>query len=84
MARQFFIEKNETQRTHFIARAHSYHGNTLGALSVSGHVARRAIYLPMLANNTSWVSPCNAYRQRKERESDAEFVERKAQELDAE
>lgn len=84
MARQYFIEKGETQRTKFIAREHSYHGNTLGALSVSGHVARRAIYLPMLTNNTSLVSPCNAYRQRLETESDSDFVTRKAEELNAE
>ena len=84
MARQYFIEKNEPQRTRFIAREHSYHGNTLGALSVSGHLARRAIYLPMLSNNVSWIPPCNAYRQRHEGESDAQFVERKAQELDRE
>lgn len=84
MARQYFIEKNEPSRTRFIARQHSYHGNTLGALGVSGHVARRAIYLPILAENTSWIPPCNAYRQRKEGESDDVFVARKAQELDAE
>lgn len=84
MARQYFIEKGQTQRTRFIAREHSYHGNTLGALSVSGHIARRAIYLPMLADNTSWIPPCNAYRQRLEGESDEQFVERKAHELDRE
>lgn len=84
MARQYFIEKNEPQRTRFIAREHSYHGNTLGALSVSGHLARRAIYLPMLSTNVSWIPPCNAYRQRHEGESNVQFVERKAQELDRE
>lgn len=88
MARQYFVEKGEMQRTRFIAREHSYHGNTLGALSVSGHVARRAIYLAMLADNTSWVSPCNAYRQRlfpnNIAETDQAFVATKAAELDEE
>lgn len=84
MARQYFIELGQPQRTRFIAREHSYHGNTLGALSVSGHVSRRSIYLPFLANNTSWIPPCNAYRQRFASESDAQFVLRKAAELDAE
>ena len=32
MARQYFVEKGEPQRRHFIARRQSYHGNTLGAL----------------------------------------------------
>ena len=34
MARQYFLEKGEPERTRFIARRQSYHGNTLGALSV--------------------------------------------------
>lgn len=84
MARQYFVEAGQPERTHFIAREHSYHGNTLGALSLSGHVARRAIYKPLLSTGFSWVPPCNAYRQRLDGESDAEFVKRKADELEAE
>ena len=30
LARQYFIERGEPQRQHFIARRQSYHGNTLG------------------------------------------------------
>ncbi|WP_286789901.1 aminotransferase class III-fold pyridoxal phosphate-dependent enzyme, partial [Thioclava sp. UBA3469] len=33
MARQYFVEKGEPSRSHFIARRQSYHGNTLGALA---------------------------------------------------
>ena len=36
MARQYFVEKGETQRRHVIARRQSYHGNTLGALATGG------------------------------------------------
>ena len=36
MARQYFVEIGQPQRTHFIARRQSYHGNTLGALAVGG------------------------------------------------
>ena len=41
MARQYFVEKGELQRRHIIARWQSYHGNTLGALSVGGNRWRR-------------------------------------------
>ncbi|KFY96889.1 hypothetical protein V498_02400 [Pseudogymnoascus sp. VKM F-4517 (FW-2822)] len=85
MARQYFTELSPPQRrTKYIAREHSYHGNTLGALAVSGHYGRRETYLPILSDNISWVSACNPYRQRLPDESDAEFVSRKAVELDAE
>ena len=42
MARQYFVEIGQPQRTHFIARRQSYHGNTLGALAVGGNAWRRA------------------------------------------
>lgn len=86
MARQYFLELSppQPQRTKYISREHSYHGNTLGALSLSGHLARRDIYTPILTENTSWVSACNPYRQRLENESDAAFVARKAAELNNE
>ncbi|KFY71117.1 hypothetical protein V499_08677 [Pseudogymnoascus sp. VKM F-103] len=86
MGRQYFYELSprQPQRTKFIAREHSYHGNTIGSLSLSGHVARREAYTPILSENISWVSACNPYRQRLSNESDAAFVARKAAELDNE
>ncbi|KFY26007.1 hypothetical protein V491_01500 [Pseudogymnoascus sp. VKM F-3775] len=86
MARQYFTELSppQRQRTKYIAREHSYHGNTLGALALSGHLSRRETYRPILSDNISWVSACNPYRQRIPDESDAGFVARKAIELDAE
>lgn len=84
LARQYFLEQNkQTSRVNFIAREGSYHGNTIGALSVSGHLARRAPYTPFLMHNVHHISSCNPYRQRKEGESDAAFVARKAAELEA-
>ena len=41
LARQYQVERGETGRSHFIARRLSYHGNTLGALSVGGNPGRR-------------------------------------------
>lgn len=86
LARQFYLEQSPPQpnRTHFIARKESYHGTTLGSLSMGGHVARRAIYEPMLLDNISHVSACNAYRGVHEGESTEEYVERLAKELDEE
>ena len=84
LARQYFYENDKkTLRKNFIAREESYHGNTLGALSISGHVARRSPYLPFLMGNVHLVSSCNAYRQRKQGESDEAFVAKKAAELEA-
>ena len=86
LARQYFLELPTPQheRTRFIARLPSYHGPTLGALGVGGHVLRRQPFEPLLAKNTSHVSPCFAYRGKKEHESDADYVARLAAELDAE
>jgi len=52
MARQYFVEKGEPKRRHFIARRQSYHGNTLGALAVGGNFARREVYGPLLIETT--------------------------------
>lgn len=86
LARQYHLEKtpSEPKRCHFIARQQSYHGTTLGALGVGGHVARRALYEPMLSTTNSLVSPCYAYRGKNVVESDAAYVARLEKELDDE
>ncbi|EEP78091.1 hypothetical protein UREG_02940 [Uncinocarpus reesii 1704] len=86
LARQYFLELHapQPQRTRFIARQNSFHGVTLGSLSMGGHVFRRELFEPLLLQNVSHVSPCNAYRGKKENESDEDYVARLAAELDAE
>ena len=86
LARQYFLELSPPQprRTRFIAREGSYHGNTLGALGISGHKARRAIYEPMLASNVSHVSACNSYRGIMEQETIEAYVARLSDELERE
>lgn len=86
LARQYFLElpTPQPQRTRFIARRQSYHGTTLGALSMGGHVSRRELFEPLLMPNVSHVSPCYPYREQKDGESDEEYVTRLANELDAE
>lgn len=61
LVRQHFVEAGQPKRSRFISRRMSYHGNTLGALSVGGHPGRRAIYEPLLMK-TELISPCHAYR----------------------
>lgn len=84
LSRQYFYEKDkQTPRVNFIAREGSYHGNTMGALAISGFPARRAPYTPLLMKNVHHIPSCNPYRQRREGESDQVFVDRKVQELES-
>ncbi|HXY26152.1 MAG TPA: aspartate aminotransferase family protein [Candidatus Acidoferrum sp.] len=57
MARQFHLESGQPKRYRVISRRQSYHGSTLGAMSVSGNVARRAPYAPLIPE---WghIAPC--------------------------
>jgi hypothetical protein len=48
IARQYQVEIGQTNRYQIISRGQSYHGSTLGALSVSGNKRRREIYRPMV------------------------------------
>lgn len=84
LARQYFIERGEPQRQHFIARRQSYHGNTLGALAAGGNAWRRAPYAPLLSAAFSHVTPAFAYHEKHDHESDTQFVARLAAELEAE
>jgi len=84
LARQYFIERGEPKRAHFIARRQSYHGNTLGALAAGGNAWRRAPYAPLLSSAFSHVTPAFAYHEKHDHESEAEFVARLAAELEAE
>ena len=83
MARQYFVEIGQPQRTRFIARRQSYHGNTLGALAVGGNEWRRAPFAPLLVP-ASHVSPCYAYREQRADETPEQYGLRLAAELDAE
>lgn len=81
IARQYFLEKGETQRSKFIARRQSYHGNTLGALAVGGNLWRRQPFDPILID-VDHVSPCYTYRNKRPQETDEEYGQRVANELE--
>jgi adenosylmethionine-8-amino-7-oxononanoate aminotransferase len=83
MARQFFLEVGQPRRRHVIARWQSYHGNTLGALAAGGNRWRREPFAPLLID-VPHVSPCFAYRGRRDDESEEAYGRRVADELEAE
>jgi len=84
IARQYFLEAGQPKRQRFIARRQSYHGNTLGALSAGGNAWRREPYAPLLSPAFSHVTPAFAYHEKRDNESEADFVARLVAELDAE
>ncbi len=61
LARQYHLERGDKSRYKIIARWQSYHGNTLGALSMSGNIARRRRYVPMLLDFPH-IPPAYCYR----------------------
>ncbi|TCP41348.1 aspartate aminotransferase family protein [Rhodovulum marinum] len=83
LARQYFIEIGQPTRHRVIARRQSYHGNTLGALATGGNMWRREPFAPLMIETTH-ISPCYAYRGRAEGESDWDYGQRVANELEAE
>jgi adenosylmethionine-8-amino-7-oxononanoate aminotransferase len=57
LARQYFLERGQPERFRVASRRQSYHGSTLGAMAMSGNMARRAPYQPLLPE---WghIDPC--------------------------
>ena len=84
LARQYFFEKGETERKHFISRRKSYHGNTWGAMSLSNNLSRLVPYKDILLPHVSHLTPCYPYQYKEQGESDEKFVRRLAAELDVE
>ena len=83
LARQYMLEIGQPQRTRFISRRQSYHGNTLGALGTGGNMWRREPFDPLMIS-ASHISPCYAYRFQDVGETDYDYGQRAANELEAE
>ena len=83
LARQYMLEIGQPQRTRFIARRQSYHGNTLGALGTGGNMWRREPFDPVMVS-ASHIAPCYAYRGQTDGESLFDYGQRVANELEAE
>lgn len=85
LARQFYVEIGQPQRRSLVARQRAYHGNTVGALSVSSHVARRAPFKDaLILTNVSYVSATYAYRGQLEEETEEDYSARLVKELNEE
>ncbi len=82
LARQYWLERSQPKRDIIIARDASYHGNTLGALSIGGNLARRRPYEPLLFPNAVHIAPCFEYRHRGPAETAEEYGLRAANELE--
>lgn len=80
---QYHVEKGDTKRTKFISRNQSYHGYTLGALSI-GNNARAAAFLPILLpeSQTPKTPQCYPYRLKKDDESLEEYKDRLLKEVE--
>jgi len=81
LARQYFLQRGQRDRCLFISRRQSYHGSTLGALSISGNPSRKAPYTPLL-QPSHHIAPCYAYRDQVDEESAEVYGLRVANELE--
>lgn len=57
LARQFQVEVGNLGRSQIVSREQSYHGATLGAVSVSRNKRRREIYRPMVREFSTVTAP---------------------------
>ncbi|MHB1414959.1 MAG: aminotransferase family protein, partial [Chloroflexota bacterium] len=60
-AHQYFVEKGKPTKARVIARWQSYHGSTVGAMSMTGNVLRRRDHAPYMLNFPH-IQPANCYR----------------------
>lgn len=83
LATQYWHEVGRPRKRFVIARKQSYHGNTIGALCVSGHDARRSLYVDWMSSNVKFVDPCFAYRYQKSDETKEDYALRLARQLES-
>ncbi|MCY8855683.1 aspartate aminotransferase family protein [Bacillus atrophaeus] len=80
IAIQYWQEKQQWQKSIFLSRWSSYHGITLGALSLSGFYERRYRFTQMIERYPAISAP-NLYRSSPDMKEE-DFVQAAAQELD--
>ncbi len=81
LARQYHVERGEPQRVHVVSRAKSYHGNTMGALSLSD-ASRGPVFSPYMVPATQ-IPAYFPYRYQREDETENEYALRCADKLEA-
>ncbi len=85
LARQIQVERGEAARDHVISRRQSYHGSTIGCMSISGrtpilggrHPSRNP-FGPLFMPGVRKIVPCYPYRWRRPDESEADYTRRVA------
>jgi adenosylmethionine-8-amino-7-oxononanoate aminotransferase len=70
MSFHYWRNRGETRRTRFISLANSYHGETLGALSMGDVALYKEIYRPLLLDTITVKSPDCYYREPGESRAD--------------
>ena len=70
MSFHYWRNRGETRRTRFISLANSYHGETLGALSVGDVALYKEIYRPLLLDTITVKSPDCYFREPGESRAD--------------
>ncbi len=83
LSRQYFLERDQPERIHIIARHQSYHGNTLGALSAGGNQWRRRQFQPLLSKSMHHIDACFYWRWAEAGETESEYGLRIANQLEA-
>ena len=81
LARQYWLSQGKTDKHIVISRNQSYHGNTVGALSLSGSPGRREMFAPIL-HDWPKIEPCYAFRYQHDGESAADYGVRVAHSLE--
>jgi adenosylmethionine-8-amino-7-oxononanoate aminotransferase len=61
IARQYHLERGNGQKYKIVSRWQSYHGNTIGTLSIGGRPSWRQRYVPYLLD-TPHIPTCNCFR----------------------
>ncbi len=82
LVRQYWVARGRDSKHIMVSRQQSYHGNTLGALSLAGNPGRSKMYAPLLQQ---WpkIDSCYAYRHQQADESDEAYGMRSAASLEA-
>jgi adenosylmethionine-8-amino-7-oxononanoate aminotransferase len=81
MSFHYWFNRGEVRKTRFLTLSNSYHGETLGALSVSDIPLFSKAYAPLLRQGDRVRSP--DWRQARDGESPREYAVRCGQDLDA-
>ncbi|KAI0848442.1 pyridoxal phosphate-dependent transferase [Daldinia vernicosa] len=86
LAKTYFMHlpNPQPERCHFISRTGAWHGATLGALALGDFRCRKDPFISMIPQTVSRVSACSTYRGLRVGESEQEYVQRLALELDSE